>query len=163
MFDEFDTTLDTGLGDDTSGASFDFGGISSDMGMMGGAMQALPVALPMIRGGLRGNPGGLVAGAAGAGGILYGGGRIAGRAVGQLWDMAKRFGPDLVAGAAGMTGEQLLAVFLDRKPWRRHRRRRGISSRDVRTTRRVVRFVNRISHDIGCVRHSPRHARHHRR
>lgn len=159
MDDEFDTSQDTGLGDDSSGVDFgsdqmptagtdggffNMGGLSSDMGILG----ASSVSLPRIRGGLRGNPGAMISG--------YGAGRIAGRAVGKLWEAAKRFGPDLVAGAAGMTAEQLLGVFLDKQPWRHRRRRRGISGRDVRTTRRVVRFVNSIQHQIGCV-HTPRH------
>ena len=160
MDDEFDTSQDTGLGDDSSGVdfgtdmgatagtddgTFNMGGVSSDMGVLSGAMS---VGLPRIRGGMRGNPGALITG--------YGAGRIAGRAVGKLWEAAKRFGPDLVAGAAGMTAEQLLGVFLDKQPWRARRRRRGISGRDVRTARRVVRFVNSITNSLGCV-HTPRH------
>ena len=166
MDDEFSTDLDTSLGDDSSNLPGldDTGGGSTSLGMtdaLAGAATSIfhPVGLPAIRGGLRGNPGALALG----GGAMYGGGRILGRGVGKLWEMAKRFGPDLAAGAAGMTAEQLMSVFLDRQPWRHRRRRRGISARDVRTTRRVVNFVSRISHQIGCV-HTPRYrAAHHRR
>lgn len=132
---------------DTSSTDYGFGG-TSDIAMLGNLGGLMPVgytptmgAVPaIIRGG------------------AYGGGRIAGRAVAGLWSLAQKFGPQLVAGVAGMTAEQLISVFLSAKPWKRRRRGRGISSRDMRTTRRVVRFVNRLQHDIGCV-HRPAHAR----
>lgn len=124
-----------------------------------------------------GGLGGLVSGAArSGGGSLVGGfsrsaGRMAGR-VGSIvtragqristtkaWEIAKRYGPDVAAAAVGMGLADFLAVMMDSGAMTRRRRRRGISSRDVRTTRRVCRFVHTIQHQLaGC---APR-ARHRR-
>ena len=138
--------------DATSGSVDPFGG--GDLSQLGNIGNILPVVYTGS-----GNVGGVQP----ALGIVprvgaVGAGRVAGRAVGALWGLAQRFGPQLVAGVVGMSAEQLMAVFLDRKPWRHRRRRRGISARDMRTTRRVVRFVNRMQHDIGCV-HRPAYRR----
>jgi hypothetical protein len=74
----------------------------------------------------------------------------------KVWETAKKYGPEVAAAAVGMTVGDLMAVFASSGviTSSSHRRRRGISSRDIRTTKRVVRFVNRMAHDIGCV-HRP--------
>lgn len=100
---------------------------------------------------------------------MYGVGRAIGRGVGSImvagravsvrkvWDIAKRFGPEVAAAAVGMTVGDLMAVFSSSGvilSSSRRRRGRGISSRDIRCTKRVIRFTNRMVHDLGCV-HRP--------
>ena len=79
----------------------------------------------------------------------------------MLWPYVRKYGPIAVATALGITVEALGSLLMHAPMHRKHRRR-GISARDVRTTRRVVGFVNRISQDIGCV-HRPHFTRHRRR
>lgn len=156
MFDEFGNPIDSGgpgsgyddsynvdfsTGDvtsDGSGGSFDLGTLPDLAGIIGGTRVGLPstgVALP--RGGI-------------AGTLRTVAGRIPWA---RLWPAVRTLGPAGVATALGITTE-LLAQGLMSKGMKR-KRRRGISSRDVRTTTRVVRFVNRMQQQIGCV-HSPR-------
>ncbi len=73
----------------------------------------------------------------------------------QLWKYTRKFGPQAVAAALGI-GVAELSVMLLQNPERAARRRRGISARDIRTTKRVVGFVSKMAHTIGCVR-APRH------
>lgn len=140
--------------DDSFVSSTDSGGTGFDMG--GTSLAQL--------GGLTG----LMGGAARSGGSLVGGfsrsaGRMAGR-VGSIvtragqristtkaWEIAKRYGPDVAAAAVGMGLADFLAVMMDSGAMTRRRRRRGISGRDIRTTRRVCRFVHTIQHQLaGC-------------
>jgi len=115
--------------------------------------------------------GGLVSGA-GAGLRTLGGmlGRGAARAgayftingvrgsVAQLWKYTRALGPEAVAAGLGISVGALGEILL-RNPERKGRgRRRGISARDIRTTKRVVNFVSRMAHQIGCVS-TPRHFR----
>lgn len=74
----------------------------------------------------------------------------------QLWKYTRRFGAPAVANALGITVGALGAMLLSAPDAGRRRRRRGISARDIRTTKRVVGFVSKMAHDIGCVR-APRH------
>lgn len=76
----------------------------------------------------------------------------------SLWPAIRKYGPQAVAAALGVSVATLMemAMAADPSMGARRRRGRGISARDVRTTRRVVNFVTRISHQIGCVR-APRH------
>ncbi len=159
MFDEFGNPIDqattggdfpTDVSDPGSGGS---GGL--DIGGMGGMM---PVGL---FGGSVASPGrSAIAG-------MYGAGRAAGRAFGSImiaggrsvtvkraWEVAKKYGPEVAAAAVGMGVADLMAVFASSGviTSSSRRRRRGISARDIRCTKRVVHFVNKMAHDIGCVR-----------
>jgi len=112
--------------------------------------------------------GGLLGGAARSGGSLVGGfSRSAGRMVGRVgtivtrsgqristtkaWEIAKRYGPDVAAAALGIAVADFFAIMMDSGAMTRRRRRRGISARDIRCASRVVRFVNRMQHQLGCV------------
>lgn len=99
---------------------------------------------------------GAAAGAARVGGtIAMNGVRMSVKA---LWPAIRKYGPQAVAAALGVSVASLMemAFAADPSMGAGRRRRRGISARDVKTTRRVVNFVTRISHQIGCVR-APRH------
>ena len=161
MYDEYGNPIDSGTWSDFSDASVGPGGgfdTSSpiDLGSIGGM---LPVGL---FGGGASPSRTAIAGAAGAVGRALGRGfgsiMVAGRAVPvkRLWDITKKFGPEVAAAAVGYGVADLMAIFASSGVISSgsRRRRRGISSRDIRTTKRVVRFVNRMSHDIGCV-HRP--------
>lgn len=76
----------------------------------------------------------------------------------QLWRYTRKYGPAAVAQALGITVGALGAMLLSAPDAGRTRRRRGISARDIRTTKRVVGFVSRMASQIGCVR-APRHFR----
>lgn len=80
--------------------------------------------------------------------------------VAQLWKYVRSHGAATVAAALGISLGALGTILLQ-NPEKRRWRRRGISSRDIRTTKRVVGFVNRISHDIGCVRRPSFTRKHH--
>ncbi len=121
--------------------------------------------------------GGLLGGAARSGGSLVGGmSRSAGRMVGRVgsiitrsgqristtkaWEIAKRYGPEVAASALGMAVVDFLSIMMDSGAMTRRRRRRGISSRDIRCASRVVRFVNRMQHQLGCVSRGRSFGRH---
>jgi hypothetical protein len=169
--DEFgmptDTSVDTGTWSDIGPSNqSDFGDGSAAPGDGGGFM-------PVQFGGIAGRmiPGGV--GSAVAGSRGYALGAAAGRGFGyiiaagrkisvkRVWETAKRFGPEIAAAGVGYSVADLMAVFASSgviMSSGRHRRR-GISSRDIRTTKRVVGFVNRMSSQIGCV-HRPHFTRH---
>jgi hypothetical protein len=69
----------------------------------------------------------------------------------QLWPAVRKYGPAAVAAALGVSSQVLAQMLMD-APRGARRRRRGISARDIATTTRVVKFVNKISRKIGCVR-----------
>jgi|SRR5882672_5642369 len=135
----------------------------------------LPVQYGGIVSGAASRFGGMLGrGAAAAGGAAV---RLGGRAAGyimtsagkfsvrKLWAVARRFGPEVAAGIVGYSVADLMAVFASSGVIMSsvgHHRRRGISSRDIRTTKRVVNFVNRMSQQIGCV-HRPHFTRHRKR
>jgi hypothetical protein len=172
--DEFGMPSDTSL--DSSGGFSDLGGGTySDFGDgsvgPGGGGELMPVQY----GGFGGIAGRMIPGAPGvvAGSRGYAAGAALGRGFGyilaagrrisvkRMWETAKRFGPEVAAAMVGYSVADLMAIFASSgviMSGGRHRRR-GISSRDIRTTKRVVGFVNRMSHDIGCV-HRPHFARH---
>lgn len=141
----------------------------------------------LIGGGGVSGGGGIVPAAAGLGSIMRGGAAIAGagmRTLGslfrgaaraasfningvtgtlpQLWRYTRRFGPQAVAAALGVTVAELGALLMTAPDAGRTRRRRGISARDIRTTKRVVGFVSKMASTIGCVR-APAHFRRKRR
>jgi len=114
-----------------------------------------------------GSIGGFAAGAGAA--ILTLGGRLAGMfgrgagsavingvkfSMSRLWPYVRKYGPTAVAAALGIGVEQLAALLAHAPMTGGTRRRRGISARDIRTTRRVVNFTNHMSKMIGCV-HRP--------
>lgn len=70
----------------------------------------------------------------------------------EAWQMVNKFGPQVVAGALGWTVPALLAVLFDSGVNKRRRRRRGVSARDIRTTKRVIRFANRLTSELAGVR-----------
>lgn len=74
-------------------------------------------------------------------------------AMSRIWGWVKANPASMatIAAAAGMSVEALAGLMMAH-PAGRRRRRRGISSRDVRTTRRVVNFVYRISSQLQALR-----------
>lgn len=75
----------------------------------------------------------------------------------DVLEIVKKYGPDVAAGVLGWTAAEVLqalgrlGAFTPKK-----RRRRGISARDVRTTKRVCGFVRRIQSDLAdCARRAP--------
>jgi len=161
MGDEFS---DSGLISDFSDSSFSDSGGSDSGSFDAGSM--IPTGLGNIfsRSGSAGAATGV------AGGLIGNAGRLARRGAGMIstamgnvsvvktWALVKKFGPDLIAGAVGMSAVDLLRVLIDSGVTTRgaRGRRRGISARDVRCTKRVVRFVNHMQREIGCVS-TPRH------
>lgn len=148
------------------------GQIIRDSGIMGGGgrqpgqitrhAQVIP-AMGMVQGGV-GIAVGLAAKLAGMFGrgsstILINGVRAR---LGELWPLVRKYGGTAVAGALGI-GLGELGRLLMEAPQHKKRRRRGISGRDVATTRRVVRFVNTMQHQIGCVTRPRRHLVAHKR
>lgn len=91
--------------------------------------------------------------AASAPALIIAGGRLAARqlaarygtTVRGLYAAIKQFGPVAAAAALGISGEQMLQLIAS-KP--RRRTRAGISTRDMRVTRRTVRKLVRFTHDI---------------
>lgn len=145
-----------GYGDDPYG-----GDLGGDIPSGGGGF------LPVQFGGLGGLTGGLMRGgiSSTARGMARRGGAIvtaAGRKISttKAYQLMRQWGPEIAAGALGMSIADLIAVLFDSGALTRRRRRRGISSRDIRTASRVVRFVNRMQHQIGCVTHRTSYARH---
>ena len=67
------------------------------------------------------------------------------------------------AAALGLSVEEAAQIFASTPK----RRRRGISARDIRTTKRVVGFTRRLQHDLGHlagpIRRSPPRRHHHHR
>lgn len=78
----------------------------------------------------------------------------------KAYQLMRAWGPEIAAGAVGMSIADFIAVMFQSGAMTRKRRRRGISGRDIRTASRVVRFVNRMQHQIGCVTHRTSYARH---
>ncbi|SRR6266571_2814751 len=153
MFDEFGDPIE--VADGFSDGGDPGGDIGGDFGgMLGGGSLIRTALTPRIPGG------------PGQRGYNFGFG--AGRALGKIstalgtisvkkaWEITKRFGPDVAAGVVGMSVVDLMQVFAHSPGLMigTRRRRRGISSRDIRTTRRVVRFTQRMISDIGCVHHA---------
>ena len=139
--------IGTGVDPDQGADPSLFGGFP---GFAGGAI--MRASTPRISGGLAGNPGRLYRAGRGVGLIATKFGTITVR---KAWDLAKKLGPELAAGALGYTVVDFLsAVLADGIPSPR-RRRRGISGRDIRTTRRVCRFAASLNHDLAMC--GPRH------
>ena len=162
MFDEFGNEVDPGAYSDPTFYG-DASGATDDFGDGGGGL--LPVQFGGL-GGIAGRAGSLLSPAAGRGVMTMArrGGQIitaAGRKLSttKAWAIAKRYGPEVAAAAVGMSIADFLAIMMDSGAMTRRARRRGISSRDIRTTRRVVRFVNHITHTLGCVTRPKKHAR----
>src|SRR5712664_191283 len=147
MFDEFGDPIDTGFPPDDSSsadaASGDFGGLFG-----GGLVRTALGGVPRIPGGggQRGYNFGMSMGRA-ARTIVTSMGSFS---VAKVWDLTKRFGPDVAAGVVGMSVVDLVTVLAHSGVMHRRRRRRGISARDVRTARRVVHFAHSILHKLGA-------------
>ncbi len=170
MFDEFGMPIDASnisYGGDLPQPS-DYGtsvpsDFPSDQAAPGDGGSFLPVQFnPGMLGGLAGRAGGMI-GRAGtaiarrAGSIVTSSGfKMTTR---KAWELTQKFGPEFVASALGMAAVDLVTILFHSGAMTRHHRRRGISSRDIRTTRRVVGFVNRMVHQIGCVNVPRHHAR----
>jgi|SRR6267378_2892044 len=161
MFDEFGNPIG-----DYSGGSYDPGapgGYDPYLGDSGDVGSGDTGFLPVQFGGLGGLTGGLMrGGGAMARGMARRGGAIvtaAGRKIStsKAYQLMRQWGPEIAAGALGMSVVDLISILFDSGAMTRRRRRRGISARDIRTTSRVVRFVNRMQHQIGCVSRPARH------
>jgi len=166
MFDEFGNPVDAY--DTNYGPNESWGGGSGDDFADGGG-GLLPVQFGGL-GGIAGRAGSLIGGGARAmgSGAMALGRRAAGYimtasgrkiATGKAWEIAKKYGPEVAAAAVGMSIVDFLAIMMDSGAMTRRRRRRGISNRDIRTTRRVVNFVNHLTHTLGCVSSPRRHFR----
>lgn len=145
--------------------SVDFSDVIDLGGQIYSATQSAPAAPPVIYGSMGMMPA--------VGGAIASGARTLAAALGsataaaaarftingvtgtmrQLWAYTRSHGAAAVAAALGISVAALGEILLSApEAMRPRRRRRGISARDIRTTKRVVGFVNRISSDIGCVR-----------
>lgn len=141
---------DMGSGGDVSAAPDpDFGSYPSAMG--GGDAPWGVNRLPVIAGGLSGNPGRVAMG----GGLARGAGRVAGIATRygmvsarKAWDLVKKLGPELAAGALGYSVVDLMTAIVAGNGMSTRRRRRGLSGRDIRTTRRVCRTMHSLNEQI---------------
>jgi hypothetical protein len=68
----------------------------------------------------------------------------------QLWPLVRRYGPETVASALGITVGALGTMLMDpRATQGKRKRRRGISARDVRTTRRTIRQLKSLTRMAG--------------
>lgn len=176
FIDEFggDATVESG--------DWDWGNLDSEFGGDGGynfGMAALGGAGSLIRsigggsvgGGATGAAvGGGMAAAAGAGLVSLGSklagmfGRISGSFVingvkgsmSALWPAVRKYGPAAVATALGISAAAL-ADLLMHAPTSKKRRARGISARDLRTSRRTIRTVKRFSSMLGLGRRGRGH------
>lgn len=133
--------------EDMGGGGFvpvQFGGLG---GLTGGLSRAMPaIGRTAMTAGRR------------AGTIMLAGGRAISTT--KAYKLMRQWGPEIAAGALGMSIADLIQIMFASGAMTRRRRRRGISSRDIRTASRVVRFVNRMQHQIGCVTHRSGYARH---
>jgi hypothetical protein len=158
MFDEFGDPIDPSaydFGTSTGADSFGGGDISS-LANIGGGLVSTAFSPAKILGG-SGNPGRLMRGGAGAMVAAGTGARIAMR---KVWAMTKQLGPELVAGALGYTASDLVSALISSGVMTRKRRARGISGRDIRTTKRVCRFAASLNHTLShCGPHPRRRAK----
>lgn len=86
-------------------------------------------------------------GASAAGAIFRGANGVSVR-MAQLWPYVKKYGPFAVATGLGISAQQL-ATLLENAPRSgggRGRRGRGISARDVKTTRRTLKTIRKLYH-----------------
>lgn len=129
-----DTVLD-------SGGPMNGGGMQPvvwpSMAAAGGAAVAAAVSLGSL----------LARGASAAGAIFRGANGVTVR-MAQLWPFVKKYGPFAVATGLGISAQQL-ATLLEQAPRSgggRGRRGRGISARDVKTTRRTLKTIRKLYH-----------------
>lgn len=162
-FDTGSTTAsdDWGVYDDSDGSEYDFSTI------IGGARSFLPVSSGNGGAVFRPTMGAVPAagGVAGAalGAVMTLGGRLAGMfgrgagtavingvkfSMARLWPYIRQYGPGAVAAALGITVAELGALAMQ-APQSSRKRRRGISSRDISTTSRVLRFNARLNRRFG--------------
>jgi len=129
--------------------------------------------------------GGVRAGAAGpgriAGGVIGNAGRVIGNLVyslsgsirgilarsgeffssAKVADLAQRFGLEMAAAGLGVGLLEVAQAVFSHHRHRRRRRGRGISARDMRTSRRTIRKLIRMHHELGAIAAGA--VRHHRR
>lgn len=116
-------------------------------GPISGILSGLGGATPLLRQGIGATTGGIGM----LGSIVPAIGTAVGRVTAtRAWSLVRRHGLAAVATALGI-GATELAQWLMANPPRR-RRRRGISARDVRTTKRVVGFVCRVSDQLRSIK-----------
>lgn len=84
--------------------------------------------------------------------------------INQLWPLVRQYGPTAVSGALGIGVGSLGALLAQAPTGGTKRRRRGISARDVTTTRRTLKTIRRFygmmptrRPSSGGYRHSHRH------
>ena len=122
----------------------------------GGGFQrvALAPTVPFVVGGVRGFIAALLARASGAIGK-----RMSARSVRAL---INSLGLTAAAAALGLSVEEAAQIFAAAPK----RRRRGITARDISTTKRVIGVTHRIQHELshlaGPVRRAPRRHHHHK-
>jgi len=151
MYDDFgnyigDASLGAFPGDsgfDTSGdVAIDSGsGFDTALGLpsIGNAMGLIPSPAKIV-GGVVGNPGRIAR--AGAGVIMTAAGKMN---MSKVWGIVKKFGLDVAAGALGWSAADLVTALVASGVPTRTRRRRGISWRDIRVTKRVCRFAHSLN------------------
>lgn len=132
-------------------------GIGSVAGQFMPLSNSSPSGYQQTAGSMPAIGGAIVAGAMTLGARLAGMfGRGAGKAVingvqfsmTRLWPYIRKYGPGAVAGALGISIAQLGALALAAPQHQKHRRR-GISARDISTSRRVIKFNRRLSRQLG--------------
>lgn len=69
--------------------------------------------------------------------------------INQLWPLVRQYGPQAVAGALGITIGGLSTLLAQAPTTGPRKRRRGISARDIRTTKRTIKQIRRISRLAG--------------
>lgn len=68
--------------------------------------------------------------------------------ISQLWPLVRRYGPETVASALGISLGALGTLLLQPGATGRRRRRRGISARDLATSRRTMRKLITMTHTL---------------
>jgi hypothetical protein len=67
----------------------------------------------------------------------------------DVYEIVKKYGPEVAAGVLGWTVAELMQVLGNLGAFTpKKRRRRGVSARDIRTTKRVCRFVTSVSRSL---------------
>lgn len=116
------------------------GGMMQTAGSLGPAMATLGTAGVWL--------GSVLARAGTAAGAIFRGANGVSVRMAQLWPYVKKYGPFAVATGLGISAQQL-ATLLENAPRSgggRGRRGRGISARDVKTTRRTLKTIRKLYH-----------------
>jgi len=159
-----DLPIDEDSGPAAGGGFFDQAGGFLRTALGGTATRGAAAGPGRIAGGLAGNAGRVI------GNLVYSlSGRIRGIVArsgefftsAKVADLAQRFGLEMAAAGLGVgLLEVAQAVFSHHRSRRRGRRGRGITARDMRTSRRTIRKLTRMHHELAhLAAQGVRHAR----